>query len=194
MNLKKLTAAALTALALGAATLPASAQTYQFDTKGAHAFIQFSIQHLGYSWLNGRFNKFDGQFTWDEANPNASSVEVVVEMDSIDSMHAERDKHLRSEDFLDVERFEEAAFHSTRVEVLDGGRLQVFGDFTLHGVTRGIVIDVEKVGEGKDPWGGYRVGFTGAATIALRDFGIDYDLGPTSTHVLLRLDVEGIRL
>ena len=181
-------------LAAAAATQPAPAAEYVIDSQGAHAGINFRVQHLGYSWLSGRFNEFVGEFTYDADDPGASRISVLINPASIDSNHAERDKHLRSEDFLDVERFEEAAFHSTRVEVLDGGRLQVFGDFTLHGVTRGIVIDVEKVGEGKDPWGGYRVGFTGAATIALRDFGIDYDLGPTSTHVLLRLDVEGIRL
>lgn len=88
------------------------ADTYQIDTKGAHAFVQFEISHLGYSWLLGRFNDFDGSFTYDEAKLEASIVELKIKTASVDSDHAERDKHLRSDDFLAVENFPEATFKS----------------------------------------------------------------------------------
>ncbi|MCB1736569.1 MAG: YceI family protein, partial [Gammaproteobacteria bacterium] len=85
----------LSLILLLALTPLAHADKYQIDTKGAHAFIQFRIKHLGYSWLYGRFNTFDGWFSYDEANPDASQVEVNIDTASVDSNHAERDKHLR---------------------------------------------------------------------------------------------------
>ena len=172
------------AFALGTAMLFTSvawADDYVIDTKGAHAFIQFRIKHLGYSWLLGRFNRFSGTFTFDENDPNKARVQVVIDTASIDSNHAERDKHLRGEDFLDVKRYPEARFVSTSFE--DRG----------DGTTRPVTIDVQHVGNGPDPWGGYRRGFEGRTSLALADFGIDYNLGPASKTVDLFLSVEGIR-
>lgn len=186
----------LAALLLSAALLApglAAADTYLIDTKGAHAFVQFRIKHLGYSWLYGRFNDFGGSFTYDEDDPSASGVEVVVKTASIDSNHAERDKHLRGADFLDVGKFPEARFRSTSYKETGIDKAVLTGDLTLHGVTRPVTIDVAKVGSGPDPWGGYRRGFEGTTTIALRDFGIDYELGPLSRNVELTLSIEGIR-
>jgi polyisoprenoid-binding protein YceI len=186
----------LHAYALAAAlSLPALAPAadYVIDTEKAHAFIQFRIQHLGYSWLYGRFNEFEGKFTYDEKNPAANKVEVVIRTASIDSNHAERDKHLRSDDFLDVAKHPEARFVSSRFEDRGDGKAVLTGDLTLHGVTRPVTIDVERIGEGKDPWGGYRAGFQGTATLKLADFGITRDLGPASQDVELTLSVEGIR-
>ena len=80
------------------------ADDYEIDIKDAHAFIQFRVQHLGYSWLYGRFNEFGGTFSYDEAAPEKTSVEVTIKTNSVDSNHAERDKHLRSDDFLDVSK------------------------------------------------------------------------------------------
>lgn len=186
---KTLLAASLLALSTGLA----QAADYVIDTKGAHASINFKIQHLGYSWLTGRFNQFDGEFSYDAANPAAAKITVNIDPASIDSNHAERDKHLRSDDFLSVDKFKSATFVSTRVEEKGDGKLAVHGDLTLRGVTKPVVIDAVKLGEGSDPWGGYRAGFAGTTTIALKDFGIDYDLGPASTHVELELHVEGRR-
>lgn len=171
----------------------AQAADYVIDTKGAHAAIEFKIQHLGISWLKGRFNRFSGNFSYDADNPNASVIRVKVATDSIDSNHAERDKHLKGKDFLDVKSFPEADFISSsyQSESADAGILK--GDLTLHGVTRPVSIAVKKVGEGKDPWGGYRVGFEGTAAIKLKDFGIDYNLGPASETLYLDLFIEGIR-
>ncbi|MBB6523415.1 YceI family protein [Pseudoteredinibacter isoporae] len=188
-NLIKFTAIAATALA----SIQATAADYQVDIKGAHAFINFKIKHLGYSWLTGRFNTFDGQFSWDEKNPNASQINIEIDTNSIDSNHAERDKHLRGEDFLNVKKFPKASFVSEKIEFSSPTEGTVTGTLTLHGVSKTISFPVEKLGEGKDPWGGYRAGFAGATTLKLADYGMTYNLGPASTHVELELLVEGIR-
>ena len=126
--------------------------TYAFDTQGAHQFVTFKISHLGYSWLYGRFNDFDGEFTYDAENPENSSVSVTIDTSSVDSNHAERDKHLRSEDFLHVGEFPEATFKSKRVVLDEEGEADIIGDLTLRGVTREVTLDTEMLGHGQDPW------------------------------------------
>jgi polyisoprenoid-binding protein YceI len=185
-----------TLLAAGLVSLfmvSANAADYVIDTKGAHASVNFKIQHLGYSWLIGRFNTFEGQFSYDAAKPTESKISVSIDTKSIDSNHAERDKHLKSDDFLHVDKYPEAKFVSSKVEALGGGKLKVHGDFTLHGITNNIVIITNKIGEGKDPWGGYRAGFEGTTRIAMADYGITKNLGPASTHVDLTLHIEGVK-
>ncbi|MDX8388035.1 MAG: YceI family protein [Ghiorsea sp.] len=189
MKLKGILFTGLLALGL---SMPAQAATYDIDDKGAHAFIQFKIQHLGYSWLLGRFNTFDGQFNYDEKNPNASSVQVTIDTASVDSNHALRDKHLRSKDFLLVDRYPEAKFVSTSFSE-HGKDITLKGKFTLHGVTKDIVIKGAHIGAGNDPWGGYRRGFEGHTTIKLKDYDVLMDLGPASQEVQLYFSIEGIR-
>ena len=178
-----------------AAMLPKTlqAQEYVIDTKKAHAFIQFKISHLGYSWIYGRFNDFEGEFTYDEKNPELSTVAISIDTASVDTNMAERDKHLRSDDFLDVEKFASATFKSTSYEIEENGRASLKGDFTLHGVTRPIEITVREIGSGKDPWGGFRRGFEGSFRFALADYGIVKELGPASKEVEIFLSMEGIR-
>ena len=183
----------LLAVVLLVVSASALAADYVIDTKGAHAFIQFKIKHLGYSWLYGRFNKFSGEFSYDEKNPAAAKIVVNINPASIDSNHAERDKHLRGKDFLDVKTYPEAKFVSTAFKELGKGKAQLKGNLTLHGVTKPVTIAVEHIGHGEDPWGGYRRGFAGKTTLTLKDFGIDYDLGPAARSVELFLSIEGIR-
>lgn len=173
-------------------TVGANAADYVIDNKGAHASVNFKIQHLGYSWLTGRFNTFEGQFSYDAAKPTESKISVSINTKSIDSNHAERDKHLKSDDFLHVDKYPQAKFISTKIEELGGEKLKVHGNLTLHGMTNNIVIITNKIGEGKDPWGGYRAGFEGTTRISMADYGITYNLGPASTHVDLTLHIEGI--
>jgi polyisoprenoid-binding protein YceI len=181
------------ALATAFAATPVMAADYVIDTEGAHASINFKIDHLGVSYVVGRFNEFTGTFSYDEKNPAASKVEVTIKMASIDSNHAERDRHVRSNDFLDVRRYAEARFVSTAYEDLGDGKANLKGNLTLMGQTRPIVIAVQKVGEGQDPWGGYRAGFTGTTALNLPDFGANFNLGPAAETVYLDLVVEGIR-
>jgi len=186
-------ASVIGAIGLLPGTAAAEVEQYVIDTKGAHAFVQFRIKHLGYSWLYGRFNEFGGAFSYDTEDPSNSTIEVDIQTASLDSNHAERDKHLRGEDFLEVDKYPEASFKSTKVDWADDGTGTVTGDFTLHGVTKPVTIAVEEIGAGPDPWGGYRRGFQGETSFPLKDFGIDYDLGPASTDVEIILSVEGIR-
>ncbi len=165
---------------------------YVIDTQGAHAFIQFKISHLGFSWLYGRFNDFEGRFHFDPADPSNSGVEVTINTASVDSNHERRDNHLRNEDFLSVEAFPQAHFRSTAFRHIEGDRYHMTGDFTLLGHTRSLDIEVEQIGAGIDPWGNQRRGFTGRTSFALADFGIDYDLGPEARTIEIILDVEGI--
>ncbi len=182
------------ALAL-AATGAVNADTYKIDTEGAHAFVQFRVKHLGYSWLYGRFNDFDGEFTFDPERPEDSTINVQVDMTSLDSSHAERDKHVRSSDFLNVSRFGTATFESTGFEATGEGRGLMTGNLTFFGTTRPLTIEVEHIGGGEDPWGGYRQGFEGRAVMRPADWGLDLtrSLGPSTAEVELMLTVEGIR-
>ena len=192
--MKKLIASAIAASVFSLAA-QVQAADYDIDKKGAHAFVQFRVKHLGYSWLYGRFNDFDGSFTFDEKDPGKNKVKVTVDVTSLDSNHAERDKHLRSDDFLDAAKYPTATFVSTSYKPTGDNTADLTGDLTLHGVTKPITIKVEHIGAGKDPWGGYRAGFEGRATIKPVDFGIPVveKLGPASEEVELFLTVEGVR-
>ena len=176
-------------------TSAANAATYVIDdhSMGAHAFVNFKIKHLGYSWLTGTFKKFEGKFEYDAASPEKSNIEVTIDTTSLDSNHAERDKHLKGSDFLNVGKYPTATFVSTGFTSTEEGEGELTGDFTLNGVTKSITFDVELIGEGSDPWGGYRAGFEGETTLKLKDYGIDYNLGPASTEVEIDLYIEGIR-
>ncbi|MES2663416.1 MAG: YceI family protein [Pseudomonadota bacterium] len=192
--MKVISIATLTAVAaLMSPMVQAEPETYVLDTKGSHAFIQFKIQHLGYSWLLGQFNEFDGQFILDEDKIENSSVQVDIKTTSVDSNHAERDKHLRGEDFLNTEKFPTAKFVSSRVEKIDSKKGKIHGNLTLNGVTKPVVLETNYIGGGKDPWGAYRQGFEATTQFKLKDYNIDYDLGPASQIVRIYISAEGIR-
>jgi len=169
------------------------AADYVIDQKGQHASVNFKISHLGYSWIYGRFNDFSGDFSWDADKPEASAVKVSINTTSVDSNHAERDKHLRSDDFLNVAEHPTATFESTKVEMTGDDTANITGNLMLNGVTKPVVLDAKFIGEGEDPWGGYRAGFSGTTTLTLKDFDISMDLGPASQDVELIISVEGVR-
>ncbi len=185
--------AMLSGLAFGVAVaLSGAVQAADYEIDPAHSFVEFKIQHLGYSWLYGRFNGVSGNFKYDADKPAASAIDVTIDTTTIDTNHAERDKHLRGGDFLNVKKFPKATFKSTGYKGdANGGTLA--GVLTLHGVEKPIEIDLKKVGEGPDPWGGHRAGFIGTYKMTPKDFGMDYDLGPASASLDLELGVEGIR-
>ena len=169
---------------------PARAAEYKIDP--VHSFVEFRIQHLGFSWMYGRFNAISGEFSHDPSKLEANSIALEIDTYSIDTNHAERDKHLRSEDFLDIKKYPTASFKSTGyVGDAESGVME--GVLTLHGVSKKIKIDVRKVGEGEDPWKAYRAGFIGTVTLNRRDFGISYDLGPAGNTMEFDLNIEGIK-
>jgi polyisoprenoid-binding protein YceI len=175
---------------LSLATLRLFAADYKIDP--THSFVTFRIQHLGYSWLHGQFRNISGQFIYDEDNPEASSISVWIGAASLDTNHVERDRHLRSADFLDVDNFGEIRFESTRYTGTDIEGIME-GNLTLHGVTRLIKIKVSKIGQGRDPWLGYRAGFHGTYTLTRSDYGMRYNLGRDSETMEVELSIEGIR-
>ena len=172
----KLSPASFALIAALLTSAPAGAADYVIDTDKAHASINWKIKHLGFSWLHGRFDTFKGTFAFDEGKPEASKVKVEVATDSINSNHAERDKHLRGKDFLDTAQFPTATFESTAVK-LNGDKATITGNLTLHGVTKEIVIEAARVGGGADPWGGYARGLHRNHDAAAQGFRHQLQLG-----------------
>jgi len=190
----------LAALAIGSALLSANvmAADYTVDKAGQHAFVDFKISHLGYSYITGTFKDIDGTFSFDAAKPEDSKIEFNVNTASVFTNNAERDKHISSKDFLKVADFPKATFKSTSVKTTgknaDGKvTADVTGDLTIAGVTKPIVVKATFLGEGKDPWGGYRAGFEGTTSIKRSDFGKMMDLGPQSDAVDLYVTFEGVK-
>ncbi|MDD9909350.1 MAG: YceI family protein [Ahrensia sp.] len=188
----KSTAAALALTMAGAfGTHSAFAASYTIDP--GHSFIKFGTGHLGIGTVQGRFNSFTGTLQYDpEKGPEAQQVTIVIDTTSLDTNHAERDKHLRSADFFNVDGFGEAKFESTKFEGdAKGGTLT--GNLTFLGTTREISFPIVMTGEGNDPWGGYRVGFEGEYSLTRKDFGMDYQLGPAAEVVKVELFIEAIK-
>ena len=190
----------LAALAIGSALLSANvmAADYVVDKTGQHAFVDFKISHLGYSYITGTFKDIDGKFSFDAAKPEDSKIEFNVNTASVFTNNAERDKHISSKDFLKVADFPKATFVSTSVKTTgknaDGKvTADVAGDLTIAGVTKPVVVKATFLGEGKDPWGGYRAGFEGTTSIKRTDFGKMMDLGPQSDAVDLYITFEGVK-
>jgi polyisoprenoid-binding protein YceI len=167
------------------------AANYVIDTEGGHASINFKASHLGYSYILGRFDKFSGTFSYDPKDIPDSKVQVKVDTMSLNSNHAERDKHLRSSEFINADKYSTAEFKSTKVVDKGQGNFTIKGNLTLHGQTKPISIDAHFIGAGKDPWGGERAGFEGTTRLNLADFGIKA-MGIID-HVDMQLYVEGIK-
>ncbi|SEF56465.1 YceI family protein [Billgrantia desiderata] len=186
-------ATALSTAALATAGQALAAE-YVVDTEGQHAFIQFKINHLGYSYILGNFEEFEGRFYYDPEDLGASSVEMEVQVNSLNSNHAERDRHFLSDDFLSAGDYPTATFVSTGFEPTGDNEGVLTGELTLKGETREIEMPVTLVGEGEDPWGSYRAGFEGSTMLTLADFGIDMsDFPEVMEELELYVTFEGVR-
>ncbi|MGQ4880192.1 YceI family protein [Billgrantia sp. LNSP4103-1] len=186
-------ATALCAVSL-AATGQVMADEYVVDTEGQHAFVQFKINHLGFSYILGNFEEFEGRFHYDPEDLEAASVEMEVQVGSLNTNHAERDRHILSDDFLSADEYPTATFVSTGFEPEGENEGVLTGELTLKGETREIEMPVTLMGEGDDPWGNYRAGFEGSTTLTLADYGIDMSEFPEVMHELeLYVTFEGVR-
>ena len=170
--MKKFILSCMAVLGFSIVGFSASADDYVIDTKGAHAFVQFRVKHLGYSWLYGRFNDFDGEFTYDPKDDAKNKVVMNVDVTSLDSNHAERDKHLSEAKYLNSKKNKTAKFVSTSFKTVSDNKAELAGQLTMLGVTKSVTFDVDIIGGGKDPWGGHRQGFEARATIDSSDFGL----------------------
>lgn len=148
--------------------------TYKIDPQ--HSSAQFTVKHMMITNVHGGFSNLQGSVVWDGSNAAQSSVNVVIDASTIQTREADRDKHLRSADFLDVEKFPSITFKSTSVKATGEGELAVAGDLTIHGVTKPVVLKVEgPTGETKDPWGNLRIGASGTTRIKRSDFGLTWN-------------------
>jgi polyisoprenoid-binding protein YceI len=166
--------------------------TNTWNIDATHSGINFSIRHMVFSKVRGRFAKYTGAIHIDESDNSKSWVEVTIDAASIDTGTAQRDTHLRSADFFDVERFPELRFKSQRIEDTGNGRLRVVGDLTIRDHTREVALDVEPAGRGLDPWGNERIGFVAKASIDRKDFGLQWNQLLEAGGVLVgdRVDME----
>lgn len=170
--------------------------TYTIDA--SHSSVGFAVRHLVIAKVRGVFTRFTGSFAFDPQDLSKSHVTVTIDASSIDTREAQRDGHLKSADFFDVEKFKELTFKSTRVEGT-GTELKVTGELTMHGVTKEVTLDVEHEGTGKDPWGNDRQGFSAKGTVNRKDFGLVWnqtlDAGGVALgeKVEISIDVEGIK-
>jgi polyisoprenoid-binding protein YceI len=163
--------------------------TYKIDP--AHSSAQFVVRHMMISNVRGGFSNVQGTIAWDAANPGQTAVEAVIDATTIHTREADRDAHLKSADFLDVEKYPTITFKSTAVESSGEDQLKVTGDLTIHGVTRPVVLKVEgPTAESKDPWGNTRVGASAATKIKRSDFGLTWNTVLEAGGVLVGDDLK----
>ena len=163
--------------------------TNRWNIDVGHSAILFHVRHMVISKVHGRFARWSGTIALDEQDLARSAIDVRIEADSIDTQVADRDVHLKSPDFLDVARYPELTFRSTRLEKRGEG-YRVVGDLTLHGVTREVALEAEYAGTAKDPWGNERAGFSARATLDRRDFGLVWNAALETGGVVVGEKVE----
>ena len=174
-------------------------KTNNWNIDATHSGINFSIRHLVVSKVRGRFAKYTGAVKIDDEDLTRSVVEATIDASSIDTGTPDRDTHLRSADFFDVERFPELRFRSARIEKLGNDRYKVTGDLTIRDVTREVSLDVEAGGQAKDPWGNERIGFVAKTALNRKDFGLEWNQVLEAGGVLvgdrvdIELDVQGVK-
>jgi len=167
--------------------------TYKIDPQ--HSTAQFVVRHMMITNVRGGFSGVQGSVTWDPANPGASSAEATITVANINTNEPDRDKHLQSADFLDVEKYPTITFKSTKVEPAGDGEVKLTGDLTIHGVTKPVVLKVEgPTPAGKDPWGNTRIGASATTKIKRSDFGLNFNAVLETGGVLvgdeLKLELE----
>ena len=172
-------------------TAALAADTYVVDP--IHSPLIFKIKHLGVSNFYGRFNEVTGTFTVDEKNPAASSVEINIKTESVDTNNPERNTHLKSPDFFNAKEFPVITFKSKKIKETAKDNYEVTGDLTLHGVTKPLAVKLTRIGTGKDPWGGFRMGFESTFTIKRSDFDMKFMADLVGDEVQLMLSIEGVK-
>jgi polyisoprenoid-binding protein YceI len=172
---------------MSSATQTVGVTTWKIDP--AHTSVEFSVKHMMIATVKGRFADVDGSVTIDESNPSAARVDVTINAASIDTREPQRDTHLKSADFFDVEKFPTLAFRSTRIDG-DAQTFRMTGDLTIHGVTRPITLDVVHEGRGKDPWGGERVGYSATGKIKRSDYGLTWNAALETGGFLVGDDIK----
>lgn len=159
----------------------------------AHSTIAFSVKHMMFTTVHGRFGGVRDTIRVDDDRPHDASVEVEIDTAPVDTGDTKRDEHLRAADFFDVAAYPTIAFRSTRVEPvspLSRDRWRVVGDLTIHGVARSVELAVEQIGRGTNPWGAEVAGFEATAKISRKDFGMEFNVPLDGGGVLVGDEVK----
>ncbi len=185
----------LAVLAMLSSTLtPFYAQGVTYRVDPVHSSILFRVKHMNTAYVYGRFNQFSGMLVVDEKNPERSSVQFEIDLNSVDTGNSQRDDHLRNPDFFNTRQFPKATFKSTRVRKINDTTVEVQGNLTLRGVTKPLTIRVTFTGKGRNPRGQEIIGYETTFTIKRSEFGINYGLnGGLSDEVRVTISVEAIR-
>ena len=170
----------------------AQASTWQIDPM--HTAAQFSVRHLGVSTVRGAFTKVSGSAKFDPSDPSKTSLDASIDAASIDTRVQMRDNDLRSPNFLEVQKYPTITFHSKQVKSPGSGKLQIFGDLTIHGVTKEVTLDVDgPTAQIKDPWGNQRIGASATTKINRQDFGVKGLPGVVGDEITITIDTELIQ-
>lgn len=162
--------------------------TWKFDMP--HTEISFSARHMMFTTVRGKFESFDGTFEFDEANPEATQLDITVDVNSVNTNNNDRDNHLRSGDFFEVEKFPQMTFKSTGVNVLGNKKATLTGDLTIRDVTNAIELDVEFLGQAASPFGDQRAAFTATGIINREDFGLTWNVPLEAGGVLVSKEIN----
>ena len=166
-----------------------------YDIDPAHSSAQFTVRHMMITNVRGGFSSVKGTLEYDSGDPAASSVNAVIDAGTIRTLDDQRDAHLKSADFLDVEKYPTITFKGTKVEKTGDEEYKLTGDLTIHGVTKEVVLSVEGPGEeGKDPWGNIRIGASAKTKIKRSDFGLTWNAALEAGGIMvgdeLKIDIE----
>jgi polyisoprenoid-binding protein YceI len=193
---KTLLSLALAAV-LGAASLPAAAQSWDIDT--SHSTVGFSVRHMMVTNVRGTFDKFTAKVHGDPSDPATAKISATIEVGSVDTRDAKRDDHLRSPDFFDAAKFPQMTFTSTKVEKTSATTAKVTGDLTLRGVTKPVVLEVEYTSPVKNPRGKAVVGASATGKINRKDFGVSWSRSldggglVVADEVTIQLDLQFVK-
>ena len=172
-------------------TLPAAAATSNWQIDPAHSAAQFAVRHMAISTVRGAFSKVTGTMVFDDKDITKSTVEVVIDVSSIDTRQPDRDKDLKSDHFFDAANFPTITFKSKKVEQVAPGKLKITGDLTIHGTTKEVVLDVDgPTAPIKDPWGNQRVAANATTKINRQDYGVKWNANLDNGGVVVGDDVS----
>jgi polyisoprenoid-binding protein YceI len=175
---------------LASATLVDAPVTTTWKLDPSHSTAGFAVKHMIITTVRGEFKEFEGTLEWNPLHLEQSKVEVTIKSASITTRDENRDTHLRSADFFEVEKYPELTFRSKKFERVDDEEFRIVGDLTMRGVTKEVTMKVEgPSAELKDPWGGSRIAFTGKTKVNRKDFGLNWNVALEAGGILVSEDV-----
>ena len=180
-------------------TVQTVALTGDYDIDPTHSRLGFAAKHAMIATVRGQFKVYKGEVHLDEANPAASYARIEIDAASVDTGNADRDAHLRTPDFFDLEQFPKITFKSTKVEKVEDDVFTLIGDLTINDKSNPVAVEFELTGTSYDPWGNFRAGFEGKTTVNRRDWGLAWNVALdkggvlVSEKVKLEFDISAVR-